>query len=289
MNKLIVFALLAVCVIGHPLRGRKFSHVSAHKGRDDEKTFYHPQLPCSFIISMAYTHTRVVTGEVVSTGTSKMAMHGTNFYDSYQYKDNDEEPVLYYGIGREDLKDENSFAGMVQVESGDSSCTRSYYSEDDYKTEIGYSLEWFQGYMSYDEEGEEEFQGKKYKYYADLQDDPELYFKLFVDENNYTIGIDIMDKEKDQKLRTIYTVSYKFYAPLSMFVLDQSITTNCTDAAFTAPTEKMCDDPSSSAASSGNAPPQPSGGQSQPSMAATAEVTIAMILVSIAAALLSIF
>jgi len=257
MNKFLVFAFLAFCVIAHPLHRHVKGIVKAKK----EGGIFSPhELPCAFQITISFRYEDPFSGEIASSGTDNLYVHGLYFRESYSIKYKSGDTSLTETLGRPDLN-ETAFGKWFTIKEG-SACGSQDLGESVYKSAFKNALATFSNNITYTDWKSAEFEGKPCRQLT-LDD----YSDMFVDDDDYIIGLQTYSKGGNTY---ICVMSYNFKVSLHAFVISDEFDYRCSDDSYVAPTVKMCDEPA------------------DPSVGSSISVSVAVILISIAAFFLSL-
>jgi len=151
---------------------------------------------------------------------------------------------------------------------------------DDAKKYVENVLFLFYQTKKFDEMVTGEFQGKKCNLYR--LDDGTSNETYYVNENNDLLGVSIVTADPSStdyyNLTMVFNIKYD-EIPLSEFALTKEVCAVCADEAYVAPTERLCNSPSSGVT------PASSGKKGSSSDATTTKAVVAMVLLSLAVAL----
>jgi len=257
---------------------------------ETEVVYVPPTPPCAFqIISET-------TNEYVQIGRVETELETWYIHDTYQRYhrirkvpgefDRAEDVVIRSDISTYEDKKLFFWGFSAENRFGSDRCAGSWIAHDNL----------FDDYIdvlkneTFSEKTKGTFGGKEYDMF--LYEDDETTLKYFVNEEGYVIGIDEIvyydtgsssssssySSNRREYRHSTCSISYKFFVPMSSFVIDPEVSRNCDARAYVPPNQTLCPDPTSSSSSH----PDP-----HPSTAATVQATLAMIILSIVAAFVS--
>jgi len=245
MNKLVLLVTSVVlCVLAVGTRGGDYS--------ESDPGLYYPNypFPCSIKISVKYTNVNKTSGETLVDRTDFIYLH--DHYVTYGSFGTSKEgghtkiiatQSLYRGDMKKNVGDrEIAFEGIVcKQEKGMIECEGDEMWESDqakfYANWIPYII--LGGRFSKVEEGQ--FQGKNCTVYSNYYKNSD---EVYVDSDNWVIGIKLGNTPDGCEY--IGVLSYEFYAPLDVFVINKEKFPTANETFFKPPTEATCPAPSSS-------------------------------------------
>jgi len=285
MNKLNLFALLAVCVISHPVHEHMHSFFSSMRSRNGSSSIiFSPTLPnCSYEMKVVIHFYNVVTGEVEEDSEYVFSVHGDYFRET-------DKITVGHGVNeckiiRPDLSNSSCFASGYNARGGNMCFEKCYVTREECVKERSERLEAFIGEFEYDTKEEGEIFGQKCTIYKHTDDNYGTISLVYADSKDYILRFEKNYTEGGKNYSWTQDYTYKNYAPLSSFVITNEFPNTCSSESYTAPTKQECDEPAPepSSTSGPSSTPGPSGSQTSSSNMVNA--AIAMIFASAVIAL----
>jgi len=278
---------------------------------------------------MKNTNIDMDTGIPMLDGTVVYTRHGDYFDEhmkSVQYGgDMDETEVLM----RTDLVKPGGdvygqmFLGIKEYDT----CSLKNYTKEDYEAKITETLMYVGHKMEYDGVKKGVYHGKSCKVYYSVEKIGTIH--CYATEDNYVLKVEVLmgvfpgsssssSEQADDTSSSssssssttstststssssivptgihqnvTYAYEYNFdEVPLSAFDFSESVTESCDKRAYEPPTKKLCPDHSSSSSGGHQSSAGSKGSSGHTGMASSAKVTVAVLIASIAAALISLF
>jgi len=192
------------------------------------------QLPCSYGVMMkgAFTANNVSTNVV-----EEFYMDGE--IEIFSVKANVPEAKYYtQRVYRMDLpftQGGDTYVPYYESSTGES-CESNQELQDEAKSDIEGPTILFTEKQSYQSVSESVFKGKTCKMYYIRSSDTEIH--VYVDDDNYVIGLMQITESSYQTSTTLLEVSYDFNIAMDAFTMDRSLFPDCDQKAYVAPTDQ---------------------------------------------------